>query len=134
MTTKTITYGCTTCGRTSERPDKWVIRGPEVVVQGIHLGTCGSCFGGHVASEECDGSCDGGYETQHGTYYVVEKRLDGLFGSRKWERAWSCRSRSCVESYDPDEGDDCDCPKCDGEHYQVRVVAVVDGRRHEEGP
>ncbi|WP_346007420.1 hypothetical protein [Janibacter terrae] len=126
MSAPASTYGCTACGRTTDRPDKWVLRGPDVVVQGVHLGTCGSCFG-RAPSEVCDGNCDGNYESAAGTYYLVELREDG---SGRWEHGWSCRSRSCAEAFNPDDdGSVCDCPHCTGGHYDIRLITVIDGVR-----
>lgn len=133
MSSATLTtYGCTSCGRTTAAPKDWVMRGPEVVAQGVHLGTCGPCFAnGKVKTTRCNGKCDGKYHSSAGTYYIAEQRDTAW--RRPWEHGWSCWDLDCVEGYDPDELDGgCDCPNCDGQHHDVRVVTVVDGTR--QGP
>jgi hypothetical protein len=129
--TQTKTYGCTRCGRHTTKPTDWAIRGGDVVVQGIHLGTCKTCLVGGEISDECGGKCDGKYHVSHGTYYLAEQRDAGGF---KWEHGWSCWDEKCVEGWEPDDdGDMCECPHCEGEHVQVRHVVITDGERVKEG-
>lgn len=128
--TATKTYGCTRCGRHTGRPTGWAIRGADVVVQGVHLGTCQVCLVGGEIPTECGGKCDGKYQSTHGTYYLAEQRREGDF---TWVHGWSCWDEKCVTEWEPDDGGFCGCPHCDGEHVDVRMVTVKDGIRDKRG-
>lgn len=46
--TQTETVVCTRCGATTEHPEAWLLRGPDMVASGVRLGTSPTCFTGRT--------------------------------------------------------------------------------------
>lgn len=124
-------YGCTRCGQQSTKPEGWLLRGAEVVVSGVTLGTCDYCAvnADPLGSKPCGGKCDGQYR---GADYWVCEVADDVRGP--WEVRWACWDKACVEGYGKESAtgtDFCDCPACPGHEEVYRIVRYAYGKRVE---
>lgn len=119
-------YGCSRCGKTTEHqgdPTGWLIRGQQVVVCDVTIGTCNACVGRtpfEKVPDACEGDCGGTY-TSDSPYWAVQVRYGG------WRTVWSCWDEACARKQ-AEEFDDfeCECPSCPGDHFDddIRVVQV----------
>lgn len=120
-----LPYGCATCGRVLAAPDRFLLRGPEVIVQGVRLATCATCLAPPEAPEadQCDGRCMGQYATELGTYYELRWRPSR---SRKSYHGWSCWDIACVEAWAERSWLYAD------HEVDYGIFTVVDGKRRDE--